>query len=57
MNPIPVPADKSTVKTLLALGGNLQLASAGGREAEYEQPEAEWPEAFAELESELAPFV
>jgi hypothetical protein len=57
VNPIPVPADKSTVKTLLALGGNLQLASAGGREAEYEQPEAEWPEAFAELESELAPFV
>ena len=56
-NPIPVPADKSTVKTLLALGGNLQLAPALGREAEYEQPEAEWPEAFAELQPELAPFV
>ncbi len=56
-NPIPVPADKSTIKTLLALGGSLQLASAAGREAEYEQTEAEWPEAFEELQPELAPFV
>jgi hypothetical protein len=51
-----VPADKSTIKTLLALGGNLALASGGAREAEYELPEAEWPEAFAEMESELMPF-
>ncbi len=55
-NPIPVPADKSTVKSLLVLGGNLALASGAGREAEYEMPEAEWPEAFAEVQSELAPY-
>ena len=56
-NPILVPADKSTVKTLLVLGGNLQLAAGAVREAEYEQPESESPEAFAELQPELAPFV
>jgi hypothetical protein len=56
-NPILVPADKSTVKSLLVLGGNLQLVSGAGREAEYEQPEAEWPEAFAEMQPELTPFV
>jgi outer membrane protein OmpA-like peptidoglycan-associated protein len=57
-NPMLVPADKSTVKSLLALGGTLQLQNAGvRREAEYELPEAEWPEAFAELQPELAPFV
>ena len=58
-NPIPVPADKSTVKTLLALGGNLQLAQPAQREAEheYELTEGEWPEAFDEVQSELAPFV
>ena len=52
-NVVPVPADKGTVKTLLALGGTLQLAGAH-REAEFE---SEWPEAFGEMESELAPFV
>lgn len=51
-NVIPVPADKSTIRTLLALGGNLQLAGAH-REAEAEN---EWPEAFGEMEEELAPF-
>jgi len=52
-----VPADKSTVKTLLALGGNLQVAQAPrSREAEQELTESEWPEAFAEMEAELAPF-
>jgi hypothetical protein len=57
-NPIQVPADKSTIKTLLALGGTLQLAQAGARrEAEYESFDGEWPEAFEELQSELAPFV
>ena len=36
----------------------LQLQNAGvRREAEYELTEAEWPEAFAELQPELAPFV
>ncbi len=55
-NPIPVPADKSTVRTLLALGGSMRLTrTVGGatREAESEWPEAEtseaeWPEAEAE---------
>jgi outer membrane protein OmpA-like peptidoglycan-associated protein len=57
-NPMLVPADKSTVKSLLALGGTLKLQNGGvRREAEYELPEAEWPEAFAELQPELAPFV
>jgi outer membrane protein OmpA-like peptidoglycan-associated protein len=57
-NPMLVPADKSTVKSLLALGGTMQLQGAAARrEAEYELPEAEWPEAFAELQPELAPFV
>ena len=58
-NPMLVPADKSTVKSLLALGGTLQLQNpaAARREAEYELNEAEWPEAFAELQPELAPFV
>ena len=51
-NVIPVPADKSTIKTLLALGGNLQLAGVQ-REAEVEN---EWPAAFGEMEAELAPF-
>jgi outer membrane protein OmpA-like peptidoglycan-associated protein len=58
-NPMPVPADKRTIKTLLALGGTLSLTQSGGarREAELEQLEQEWPEAFAELQPELAPFV
>lgn len=51
-----VPADKRTVRTLLALGGTLQPASAALREAEFEWPEAEWPEAFEEVQPELAPF-
>jgi hypothetical protein len=57
-NPMQVPADKSTIKTLLALGGSLQMLQAARREAEYEQTmENEWPEAFQELQPELAPFV
>ena len=53
-NVIPVPVDKSTIKTLLALGGNLQLVQTGPRrEAETED---EWPEAFGEMEAELVPF-
>ncbi len=57
-NPMQVPADKSTIKTLLALGGSLQMLQAGRREAEFEQTmENEWPEAFQELQPELAPFV
>jgi hypothetical protein len=51
---IPVPADKSTVRTLLALGGNLQLAQGQAREAESEE---EWPEAFSDVEAELEPFM
>ncbi len=53
-NVIPVPADKSTVRTLLALGGNLQLAQGQAREAEFEE---EWPEAFSDVEAELEPFM
>ena len=56
-NPMPVPADKSTIKTLLALGGSLQMLQAARREAEFEQMENEWPEAFQEMQPELAPFV
>ena len=55
---IAVPADKSTIRTLLALGGSLQLSQAGiRREAEQETLEGEWPEAFEEVQAELAPFV
>jgi hypothetical protein len=53
-NVIPVPADKSTVRTLLALGGNLQLAQGQAREAESEE---EWPESFGDVEAELEPFM
>jgi hypothetical protein len=53
---LPVPADKRTVRTLLALGGNLQPAGAARREAESEWPEAEWPEAFEPTEAEVPSF-
>jgi hypothetical protein len=57
-NVLQVPADKSTIRTLLALGGSLQLAPGGVRlEAEHEAVQGEWPEAFEEVHSELAPFV
>jgi hypothetical protein len=47
-----VPADKRTVRTLLAVGGTLQPSGAAGREAELGYSESEWPEAFAEAETE-----
>lgn len=53
---LPVPADKRTVRTLLALGGNLQPAGGVRREAEFEWPEAEWPEAFEPAESEMPSY-
>jgi len=54
-NAIQVPADKSSIRTLLALGGSLQLAQ-GGTRREAEAFDSEWPEAFEEVQSELAPF-
>ena len=56
-NVIRVPADKSTIRTLLAMGGTLRVAQAGAREAEHTALEGEWPEAFEEMQSELAAFV
>jgi hypothetical protein len=53
-NVLPVPADKSSVRTLLALGGNLQFAQRGGqREAEMENFDESWPEAFEQFEPEM----
>jgi hypothetical protein len=54
-NVVQVPADKSTVRTLLALGGNMQLTQ-GGMRRELETFDTEWPEAFEEVQSELVPF-
>jgi hypothetical protein len=54
-NVIQVPADKSSIRTLLALGGSLQLLQ-GGTRREAEAFDTEWPEAFEEVQSELAPF-
>lgn len=58
-NPVPVPADKSTVKTLLALAGNLTFLQASGpqREFEYEDTYSEWSETYENLEAELEPFI
>jgi outer membrane protein OmpA-like peptidoglycan-associated protein len=49
--PIPVPSDKSTVKTLLALGGEVRLIRAsGGSAGELETFEDEWEQPFGETE-------
>jgi outer membrane protein OmpA-like peptidoglycan-associated protein len=54
--PIPVPADKSTVKTLVALGGELRLVRTSGGRAREAESFADGAEQFdVEVEAE-APF-